>query len=155
MPANPVGYPGRGTVIGFSTLPLASPAVYIPMPQLEKFDRSGSKVDFDDATCLDSPGNNKFPVPIVVDNGDYTAEGILDPQNPGITALMSYMQAMQQLGYKITLTDSPATVLVGLCYVSKFETPKVDRYKLNMFSFDIKIFGVEVLTPGGGNPINE
>jgi hypothetical protein len=153
MPANPVGYPGRGTVIGFSTLPLAGPPVYVAMPQLEKFDRSGSKVDFDDATCLDSPGNNKFPIPIVADNGDYTAEGVFDPGNAGITALMGYMQAMQQLGYKITLIDG--STLVGLCYVSKFEVPKVDRYKVNMFSFDIKIFGVEVLTPFGGSPLNE
>ena len=152
--AVPVGYPGRGTQIGFSTLPLASPAVYVPMPQLMKFDRSGAKADTDDATCLDSPGNNKYPVPIVVDNGEYTAEGLYDPGNLGIVALEGYLQAMQQLGYKIVLTDG--TTLVGLCYVGQFEAPKIDRYKLITFSFAIKIYGAEVLTPSGtGTPISE
>jgi len=150
--ANPVGYPGRGTIIGFSTLPVVG-GVYAGMPQLEKFERSGSKADFDDATCLDSPGNNKFPIPIVVDNGKYSAEGIFDPQNAGITALMGYMQGMTQLGYKLVLIDG--STLIGLCYVAQFEAPKVDRYKVNRFSFEVMIYGVEVLTPLGGGAINE
>jgi hypothetical protein len=151
--ANPVGYPGRGTIIAFTATPVVGGSVYVAMPQLEKFERSGSKADFDDATCLDSPGNNKFPVPIVIDNGKYAAEGLFDPQNAGIVSLMGTMQAMAQLGYKITLIDG--TTLVGLCYVSQFEAPKVDRYKLNHFSFEVSIFGVEVLTPQGGAAINE
>lgn len=150
---NPVGYPGRGTIIAFTTTPVSGGSVYVAMPQLEKFERSGSKADFDDATCLDSPGNNKFPIPIVIDNGKYTAEGIFDPLNPGITALMGYMQAMAQIGYKITLIDG--SILVGLAYVAQFEAPKVDRYKVNRFSFEVQIFGVEVLTPLGGGAINE
>jgi hypothetical protein len=140
-------------VIGFSTLPLGTPPVYVAMPQLEKFDRSGSKTEMDDVTCLDSPGHNKFPAPVVVDNGKYTAEGVFDPQNANITTLMGYLQNMTQIGYQITLVDG--TTLVGLCYVTQFEAPKVDRYKRNRFMFEIDIFGVEVLTPQGGSPINE
>lgn len=151
--ANPVAYVGRGTIIAFTPTPVSGGSVYTPMPQLEKFDRTGSKSDFDDATCLDSPGNNKFPVPIVVDNGKYTAEGIFDPQNIGITTLMAYMQALSQIGYKITLIDG--SILTGLCYVGQFEAPKVDRYKVNRFSFEVQIFGVETLTPLGGSGIAE
>jgi hypothetical protein len=150
--ANPVGYVGRGSIIAFTPTPVSGASVYTPMPQLEKFEKSGSKADFDDATCLDSPGVNKFPIPIVVDNGKYTAEGVYDPQNAGITALQGYLQALEQLGYKLTLIDG--STLVGLCYVSQFETPKVDRYKVNRFSFEIMVYGVEVLTPLGGSPLN-
>ena len=150
---NPVSYAGRGTTVGFSTLPLGSPADYVLMPQLEKFDRSGSKTDTDDVTCIDSPGNNKFPAPVVVDNGKYTAEGVYDPQNPNIVALQGYQQTMQQLGYQIVLVDG--TTFTGLCYVTQFEAPKVDRYKRNRFSFQIDIFGVEVLVPQGASAINE
>jgi hypothetical protein len=148
--ANPVGYPGRGTIIAFA--PLGS-STFTQMPQLEKFERTGSKADFDDATCIDSPGNNKFPIPVVVDNGKYTAEGVFDPQNVGITQLMSVLQAMSQILFKITLIDG--SVFTGNCYVEQFEAPKVDRYKVNRFSFGIMIFGVEVLTPLGQGGINE
>jgi hypothetical protein len=151
--ANPVAYAGRGTIIAFTPVPVSGGSIYTPMPQLEKFERTGAKVDFDDATCLDSPGNNKFPVAVVVDNGKYTAEGVFDPQNAGITGLMAVLQAMSQQGYKITLIDG--SIFTGICFVSQFETPKVDRYKVNRFSFEIMIYGVEVLTPLGGTGINE
>ena len=149
--ANPVSYPGRGSVIGFSTLPLASPAVYVAMPQLEKFDKSGAKVETDDVTCLDSPGNNKFPAPTVVDNGKYSAEGVYDPQNPNITTVAGYFQQMLQVGYQVTLTDG--STHTGLCYITQFEAPKVDRYKRNRFAFEIDIFGIETLVPQGGTAI--
>lgn len=149
----PVGYAGRGTIIGFAPTPITGSSTYTPMPQLTKFERTGAKADFDDATCLDSPGVNKFPIPIVVDNGKYSAEGIFDPQNPGIVAIMGPLQALAQIGYKVTLIDG--TILTGLCYVSQFEGPKVDVYKVNRFSFEISIYGVEVLTPQGGTPISE
>ena len=148
--ANPVAYPGRGTVIAFA--PIGS-STFTTMPQLEKFERTGSKVEFDDATCIDSPGNNKFPVPVVVDNGKYTGEGVFDPQNVGITQLLSVMQSMTQMLYKITLIDG--SIFTGNCYVEQFDPPKVDRYKVNRFSFGIIIYGVEVLTPLGGSGINE
>jgi hypothetical protein len=151
--SNPIGYAGRGTVIGFSALPLGSPPVYTPMTQLSKFERSGSKTEFDDITCLDSPGVNKFPSPVAVDNGKYQGEGVFNPQDPTQQLMMSSLQAMAQLGYKITLIDG--TTLVGICYIAEFMTPKVDVYKNNRFSFSIDIFGVEVLTPQGGSPINE
>ena len=151
--ANPVGYFGRGSIIAFTATPVSGGSVYVAMPQLEKFERSGTKVDFDDITCLDSPGNNKFPLPVVVDNGKYNAEGVFDPQNAAIIQILGPFQAMAQLGYKLTLIDG--TILVGLCYIAQFEVPKVDRYKANRFSFEIMIFGVEVLTPFGGSPVNE
>jgi hypothetical protein len=151
--SNPVVYAGRGTIIAFTPVPVSGGSIYTAMPQLEKFERTGSKADFDDATCLDSPGVNKFPVPVVVDNGKYSASGIFDPGNIGITNLMGVLQAMAQQGYKITLLDG--STFTGLCYVSQFEAPKVDRYKVNRFSFEIMIFGVETLTPLGGGGIAE
>lgn len=147
--ANPKGYAGRGTVIGFST----TPSNYLPLPQLEKFERSGSKTDFDDITCLDSPGSNKFPAPVVIDNGKYTGEGVYDPQNPNITALQAYQQAMTQLYYQLTLIDG--SLFTGLCYVEMFEAPKVDRYKINRYQFAIMIFGAETAAPQGGTPFTE
>jgi hypothetical protein len=150
MPANPVGYQGRGTVIAFN---VGGIGAYTALPQLQKFGKAGSKVDFDDITCLDSPGVNKFPAPVVVDNGKWSGEGVFDPQNPNIAVMMGYMQAMTQLGFKVTLIDG--STFVGLCYIETFNAPKVDRYKDNMFDFGINVFGVETLTPLGGSGIPE
>lgn len=149
----PVAYAGRGTIIAFTPVPVTGSSVYAVMPQLEKFERSGSKVETDDSTCIDSPGNNKYPVPIVVDNGKYTAEGVLDPQNVAQSAMLAPFQAMQQLGYKITLIDG--SIYTGLCYVTGYEGPKVDRYKVLRFSFEVTIYGVETFTPLGSAPIPE
>ena len=148
--ANPVGYQGRGTVIAFN---VGGIGAYTALPQLQKFDKTNAKVDFDDATCLDSPGVNKFPIPVVVDNGKWSGEGVFDPQNVNITNMLGYMQAMTQLGFKVTLVDG--STFVGLCYVESFGAAKVDRYKINMYDFSINVFGVEVLTPQGGTAINE
>lgn len=148
--ANPVGYAGRGTVIAFN---VGGIGAYTALPQLEKFEKGSAKVDFDDGTCLDSPGVNKFPFPTTVDNGKWSGTGVFDPQNVNITNLLGYMQGMTQLGFKVTLVDG--TTFVGLCYVETFSAPKVDRYKINRFDFAINVFGVEVLTPQGGAAINE
>lgn len=153
MPANPVGYAGRGTVIAFTVAPVTGGSVFLALPQLQKFDKSSAKVDFDDATCLDSPGTNKFPIPIVVDNGKWSGEGVFDPQNAQITSLLGYMQAMTQLGFKVTLVDG--STFTGLCYVESFGAAKVERYKINMYDFSINVFGVETLTPLGGAGIAE
>jgi len=144
----PKAYPGRGTQIAFSL----DGQNFTPMPQLEKFEKTGSKTDYDDVTCLDSPGSNKYWQPVVVENGDYSAEGSYDPGNAGITQMQANQQALALIYYKITLIDG--TTLTGQCSVSQFEAPKIDRYKANRFSFQVKIFGVEVLTPQGGQPIN-
>jgi hypothetical protein len=151
--ANPVAYGGRGTIIAFTVAPVTGGSVYTALPQLEKFDKTSAKVDFDDATCLDSPGNNKFPVPIVVDNGKWAGEGVFDPGNLGITQMLGYMQAETQLGFKVTLIDG--STFTGLCYVESFGAAKIDRYKVNMYDFAINVFGVETLTPLGGSAISE
>jgi len=151
--ANPVGYQGRGTIIAFTVAPVTGGSVYTALPQLEKFDKTSAKVDFDDATCLDSPGVNKFPIPVTVDNGKWTGEGVYDPLNAGITALQGYMQALTQLGFKVTLVDG--STFTGLCYVETFGAVKVDRYKVNMYDFGIMVYGVETVTPFGGSGIAE
>ena len=145
----PKAYPGRGSVIAFGN----DGVNFTPMPQLEKFERTGSKTDYDDVTCIDSPGVNKYWQPVVVENGDYSAEGPYDPQNAGITQMQANQQALWVGYYKLTLVDG--TTLTGQCSVSQFEAPKVDRYKANRFSFQVKIFGIETLTPQGGQPIAE
>ena len=151
--ANPVTYVGRGSVIAFTVAPVTGGSVYTALPQLQKFDKASAKVDFDDSTCIDSPGVNKFPVPVVVDNGKWSGEGVFDPQNANITALMSYMQGLTQLGFKVTLVDG--STFTGLCYVETFSAAKIDRYKVNMYEFGINVFGVETLTPQGGSAISE
>jgi hypothetical protein len=146
--SNPKGYAGRGTVIAFSP----DNATFTAMPQLEQFQKAGTTTEYDQIECLDSPGVNDFPFPVMVKNGSYSGEGPYDPQNAGITALQAYQQAMQVIYYRVTLIDG--TTLTGQCSVSKFEAPKVDVKKANRFSFEMRVFGVEVLTPQGGEPIN-
>jgi hypothetical protein len=146
--AVPKGYAGRGTIIAFS----ATNSNFVPMPQLEKFEKTGTSVEVDQIECLDSPGVNDFPFPVMVKNGNYSASGPYDPQNPGITALQAFLQAMQIIYYTVTLIDG--STFTGQCFVSKFETPKVDVKKANRFDFEVRVYGVEVLTPLGGAAIN-
>jgi hypothetical protein len=47
------------------------------------------------------------------------------------------------------------SIFTGLCYVETFSATKVDRYKVNTFSFGINVYGVETLTPLGGGAISE
>ena len=94
--ANPVTYVGRGSVIAFTVAPVTGGSVYTALPQLQKFDKASAKVDFDDSTCIDSPGVNKFPVPVVVDNGKWSGEGVFDPQNANITALMLGLRSAER-----------------------------------------------------------
>ena len=151
--ANPVGFQGRGTAIAFTVAPVTGGSVYTAMAQLEKFSKTGTKVDMDEITCLDSPGTNAFPFPVMVDNGKWQGEGVYNAQDPTQNAMLGYMQAMTLLGYKITLVDG--STFVGLCYISNFEAPTIEVKKANRFKFEVAVFGVEVLTPVGGSAINE
>lgn len=145
--ANPKGYAGRGTIIEFSN----DGTTYVAMPQLEKFEKTGSSTEYDQIECIDSPGVNDFPFPVMVKNGNYSASGPYDPQNPGITQLQANQQALWVGYYRVTMIDG--SKFTGQCSVSKFETPKVDVKKAVRFDFEVRIFGVETLTPQGGAPI--
>jgi hypothetical protein len=152
---NPVGYQGRGTQIAFAvTAGGVVTGSYTPMTQLEKFSKSGVKTEFDDITCLDSPGVNKFPFPVMFDNGKWDGAGVFNPQDATQTAMMAYAQSLALLGYKVTLIDG--STFTGLCYIDGFQAPsEVDVKKAIRYTFGVMVFGVETLTPQGGSAISE
>jgi hypothetical protein len=153
--ANPVGYQGRGTLIAFA--PTSGGVVsgaYTNMTQLEKFSKSGVKTEFDDITCLDSPGVNKFPFPVQFDNGKWDGAGVFNPQDSSQQVMMQNAQGLVLLGYKVTLIDG--STYVGLCYIDGFQSPsEVDVKKALRYTFSVMVFGVETFTPLGGSGISE
>ena len=153
--SNPVGYQGRGTQIAFATTSGGTVnSAYTAMTQLDKFSKSGVKTEFDDITCLDSPGVNKFPFPVQFDNGKWDGEGVFNPEDLTQQAMMGYGQTLALLGYKVTLIDG--STYVGLCYIDGFQSPsEVDVKKALRYKFSVMVFGVETFTPIGGGGIQE
>ena len=155
MSQNPTGYQGRGTQIAFATTSGGVVnSAYTNATQLEKFSKSGVKTEFDDITCLDSPGVNKFPFPVMFDNGKWDFSGVFNPQDTAQQAMMAYGQGLTLLGYKVTLIDG--STYVGLCYIDGFQSPsEVDPKKALRYSGAVMVFGVETFTPQGGGSIAE
>jgi hypothetical protein len=147
--ANPKTYVGRGTVVSLSP----DNTTWTVFPQLEKFDRSGTTTEYDQCETIDTPGTNDFPVPVMGKNGTYAGTGPYDPENPAITAAQAYKQSLALIYYKVQMIDG--SVFTGQCSVSKFDAPKVDVKKVIRFEFEIRILGVETLTPSGGSAISE
>jgi len=146
--ANPKTYVGRGTIVSLSP----DGVTYTPFPQLEKFDKSGTSTDYDQCETLDTPGTNDYPVPVMGKNGSYAGSGPYDPENVAITEAQVYKQALQIIYFKVAMIDG--STFTGQCSVSKFDAPKVDIKKVVRFDFEIRVLGVETLTPQGGSAIS-
>lgn len=136
-----IGYAGRGSKL--STSPDGS--TYTAVAQLKSLTYSGLKATTDDITNLDSPNAYKELLPTVIDPGDVTFDGILNPSNASDNNLLALLNSQVQNNFKITLTDGTEHTFSG--YVTEYVPAKVDYSKAIMFSGKISITGPVTVTP--------
>ena len=109
MPATK-GYQGRGSILATST----DGITFVPIAQLQKFNFGGMKATVEKITNDDSPNQFEEILPTIVDPGDISFTGVLDPANTSIANLGSYLQNQTKLNFKITLVDGTVKESEGL-----------------------------------------
>lgn len=136
-----VAYQGRGSSL--QTSPDGSS--FTTVAQLQKFSFGGMKSTLEDITNLSSPTAFKEVLPTIVDPGDVSFNGILDPQNASINNLSTLLQNRTLEYFKILLTDGTAITFQG--YVTEYVPADVDYSKAILFSGKVSITGAVTITP--------
>ncbi len=134
MPAT-VAYQGRGSHLQTSP----DGVTYSNVAQLQKFSFSGLKATLEDITNIDSPSAFKEFLPTIVDPGDVSFDGILDPQNTTIEGLTTLLQNFTKTFFKIILSEGTFMTFTG--YVVEYVPASVDYAKAITFSGKIQITG--------------
>jgi hypothetical protein len=133
-----VAYPGYGSHFANGGTAGAS---YTNLGQLKKFSFNGLKAEFDDITNLDSPTIFKEWMKTLVDGSDFAFEGVMNPADPTLQALLSNLATAGSAAlnfWKITLTNG--STLVFTAYVADFKFG-VEYNKAITFSGTLKIVG--------------
>lgn len=120
-------------------------AAYTNVGQVKKFTFSGVKADFEDITNLDSPapGGAVFKewLKTLVDGGGIKGNGMLNPADPTVQALLTNMQASSPNAlfyWKITTADG--STLIFQAFVEEFSFED-DYSKALPYNFSLKIAG--------------
>jgi len=112
-------YQGRGSHLANGGIAGSS---YTNLGQLKKFNFSGLKAEFDDITNLDSPTIFKEWMKTIVDGSDVTFEGVMNPADPTLQALLTNLATAGSAAlnfWQITLTNG--SVLTFTAYVQEFK----------------------------------
>ena len=131
-------YQGRGSHLANGGTTGTS---YTNLGQLKKFNFSGLKADFDEITNLDSPSIFKEWMKTIVDGSDVTFDGVMNPADPTLQALLSNLAlaGAAALNYwQITLTNG--SVIVFQAYVQEFKFG-AEYNKAITFTGALKIVG--------------
>ncbi len=136
-------YQGRGSFLKKETS--TSPVTFTTIAQLQKFNFGGLKSTIEDITNLSSPDAFKEILPTIVDPGDISFDGILDPANTTIAGLVDDLQNRTKDNWEIALTDGSTITFAG--YVTEYVPVNVDYAKAITFSGKITISGAVVITP--------
>lgn len=138
-----IAFPGYGSHFANGGVAGAS---YTNLGQLKKFSFNGLKAEFDDITNLDSPTIFKEWMKTVVDGSDLAFEGVMNPADPTLQALLTNLATAGSPAlnfWKITLTNG--SMLVFTAYVQDFKFG-VEYNKAITFSGTLKIVGNVVAT---------
>jgi hypothetical protein len=138
--ANSVAYIGRG-----SHFQIYSGAAFISVAQLQKFNFSGIKLTMDDITNIDSPSSYKEFLPVIIDPGDVSLEGIFNPEDASQTDLLTACQSMTLTQFKIILSDPALTTLTFSGYVVEYAPIQIETTKAVTFTAKVQITGPVVL----------
>jgi hypothetical protein len=140
--SNSVAYQGRGSMLQVGVL--TSPPGFTTVAQLRKFAFGGAKTTLADITNLDSPTAYMERIATVIDPGDVTFDGVLNPSDDTYLSLND-LQANRTLSqFLITLTDGTTYDFDG--YVTEFVPASVDYSKEIVFSGKITITGAVTIT---------
>ena len=134
-----VAYVGRGCK--FSVQTSVSPSTYTEIGQISKWDMSGVKSSLAEITNLDSPSAFIERIPTVIDPGEITITGILNPANTSISNLLTLCQAQTLSVFDMLLSDGVTNIRFS-GYVTEYApVSSVEPTKALTFSAKITITG--------------
>jgi hypothetical protein len=131
-----VAYIGRGC-----HLQAFISSAYVSIAQLQKFSMSGIKVVFDDVTNIDSASSYKEVMPVLLDPGEITLEGILNPEDATQTDLLTQLVGLTSTQFKIILSNANATTVTFTGFVAEYAPVNVETTKAITFSAKLQISG--------------
>lgn len=137
-----VAYQGRGSKlqVGADT----SPYDFVTIAQLRKFAFGGAKTTLADVTNLDSPTAFMERIATVIDPGDVSFDGVLNPADTTYGSLNTLQSNRTKSQFLITLTDNTTYQFEG--FVTEFVPASVDYSKEIVFSGKITITGAVTIT---------
>lgn len=138
------GYQGRGSFLEFE-LTDGSPATYVRVAQLQKFSFGGLKVATEKITNLDSPTAFDELIATIIDPGDVSFDGVLNPESIDQSDMLTLLQNRTRTGWNIVLTDTSAYSFEA--YLTEFVPANVDYSKAITFSGKLTITGAVTFTP--------
>lgn len=136
-----------GAKLALSTLPLASPAVYVVVGQIKDIKGPEQSATVVDATTQDVTDNFKTKLGALVDGGTFTFDIWFDANDATGSALL-YNNVGKSYGYQLSPKNyvSPFPTVTGSCVVQKVgNTWPVDGGQIAQVTLDIS--GKPVLVP--------
>lgn len=130
-----VSYQGRGSHLQTSP----DGVTYTSVAQLRKFAFSGLKSTVEDITNCDSPSAFMEVLPTIINPGDMSYDGILNPTDPTTVGLSTKLQQQTLTYFKLTLIDGSSYTFTG--YVTEHVPVQVDYSKALTFAGKISITG--------------
>jgi len=128
-------YAGKGTLIQAS----ADGVSWTKLNQIRKLDHSGSKATMDSGYNFDSPSGYDEVLPVKLEGGDWTGDGLLNPSDPSAIQLNLWLNNFTYLYFKHTYIDGTVDTYNG--YVTELKMVTVEPAKINTFSFKFSVTG--------------
>ena len=138
-----IAYPGVGSKLLCST----DGTHFTTIAQLRKFSPSGSKQMIVDQTNILTAGNSDAPLAARFSSGEFSMDGVLNPQDGSQIQLGEFHAALTLLYWKVLLADG-ITVWTFQGFLSEFVTFTVEVAKAMAFSAKIRVWGA-LTGPGG------
>jgi len=136
-----VSYQGRGSKLQTS----ADGVTYTSVAQLRNIKFGGLKSTVDKVTNLDSPNAFEEILPTIIDPGDCSYDGVLDPANPTVQSLLTLLQNQTLTFFKVTFPGL-ANTITWKGYVVDHVPAEVGYAKAITFSGKIMITGPVTIT---------
>lgn len=117
----------------------------ITIGQLKSIAFSGSKLDLEDITNLDSPNSYREYAPTLLDAGNAQLDGVFNPADAGQIAAVAAFDARSLCTFQLTLpitgTQTTAATRTFTGYFSARPVYSVQADKTSAFTATIKITG--------------
>jgi hypothetical protein len=128
-----------GAKLALSTLPLASPAVYVTVGQVKDIKGPEQSATIVDSTTQDVPDNFKTKLGALVDAGTYTFDIWFDANDATGSALI-YANVGKSFGYQLSPKNyvSPFPTITGTLVIQKIgNTWPVDGGQIAQVTMDL------------------
>ena len=140
---------GNGSTFSIETSGSSS---FVPVKQLKTASYSGSKLDLEDTTNLDSVGGYREYAPTLRDAGSVAVEGVFAPADPGQIALTAAFDVSVPIQVQHQLPPAQGQTKGILqtfsAYVAERPTFDTQADKVSTFKASLKITGPITTTLG-------